>query len=215
MYSKTTPELSYVIGALLGDGHLEKTKPLAHHQTGLPSYTYRLSLIVTDREFAERFAYSCGKVLKRPDSTNRTINIYCRGATFKLNSIKPRFQVCPASRSFGDWFTGLTEEELTKFALIEPRNYLRALYDSDGNLSMPNGHPLVRIFKPQSKLRALRIAISCLGALGINHRLAIARHAGQSTNLGISNQDLYLLSPKPVRKFLAEVGSSIPRKRLE
>ncbi len=97
-----------------------------------------------------------------------------------------------------------------------PADFLRGLYDSEGNLSSANGYPSVRIFSQRSDV--LGLAIGALNRLGLHGTTRIFRRAGTIVRLPggrecVSRSHLLYLAPTPTRRFLAIVGSSIPRKQ--
>ena len=208
--TKNPTELAYVIGVLLGDGCVYRMK-CTNNYTHKNGVSWRIELQVTDREFAERFAYSCGMILKRPE--RRRVKVL--GPMKRKRPGKQVYRVCVASLSFGEWWKHLSNSEKLKFAIANPANFLRGLYDSEGNLSY-NGKskmPMARIFTCSKNTAT--IAEKCLEKLGMRSATTVSRKAGTKTNFGTRNLDLIQLVPRPARKFLTVVGSSIPRKTLE
>lgn len=207
--SKNPKELPYVMGVLLGDACIYRMKA-THYMTGKPSFTWRIDMSVIDKEFAERFAYSCGMILKRPE--RRNVHAYSAKARNKAG--KKMYRVCVASASFGEWWTKLSWPKRLKFALKHPANFLRGMYDSEGSLSqMNNGRSFVaRIFTTNHKTAF--VVNQCLIKLGLRGVTRVFRKRGRRTNFGVSNYDLLVIIPRPSRKFLQLVGSSIPRKNL-
>ncbi len=206
---KKPKELAYVIGVLLGDACVYRMK-YKNNYTQKRGVSWRIELQVTDKVFAERFAYSCGMILKRPEK--RQVKVL--GPTKRNRPGKPIYRVCIASSSFGEWWKSVGDAGKLKFALTNPANFLRGLYDSEGNLSYSGQAktPMARIFTCNQN--TAMIAERCLESLGMRATITIFRKAGTPTNFGVSNKTLLQIVPRPARKFLAEVGSSIPRKNL-
>lgn len=213
-----SPDLAYVMGVMLGDACLYRMhngKP--HPHTGKPSLpSWRVELQVADRPFAEAFAYSLGRALKRPE--NRRVKVLTRST--ERPGYQPVFRVAVASRGFGDWWDGeigRSPEALRPHVIRQPRAFLRGLYDSEGNLSRGEPNPSVRIF---SQNRAtLELAGECLTEMDMGGQIVVFRKEGTEVMLPggkpfTTRQDLLLLSPLPARRFLTEVGSSIPRKNI-
>ncbi|MEM2174314.1 MAG: hypothetical protein QXI58_01625, partial [Candidatus Micrarchaeia archaeon] len=75
---KPSPELSYIIGAIITDGNLN-VEPLHH--------CYHLRLKVKDKEFAEEFGKCLAKVLKKDKPYKPFWDKNCKAWIIKVSSI--------------------------------------------------------------------------------------------------------------------------------
>ena len=206
-----SPHLAYVIGVLLGDGCCYRMKETPHPRTGKPSFSWRIELAVKDQPFAQAFAHSIGCILRRPDSKHRDVKILL------TNRVSQKYRVCMASKSFGEWWQGIKDnpEAIKAVIGVNPRQFLRGLYDSEGNLCWSKTGPLVRIFNQRQEI--LDLAIFCLVLLGMRAHIRIFRQAGTVVRFPngtkyTTSKALYVIDPKPARQFIAEIGSNIPKK---
>jgi len=195
--------LSYVIGVLLGDGCIYESHYRNIHPYWGFNYnvsTYTIEMTVKDKSFAEEFCQRLDMVLYR--SEYRRHHIY--------QTSKGYWRVCMRSRSFGLWWNSLIQAELETYALAHPPDFLRGIYDSEGNLSSSN----LRIFTTDIWIKD--IVCKAVTLLGLQASPRIFRPAGNKVHgnvyNGISNKDLWVVHISPRQEFLSLVGSSIPRK---
>jgi intein-encoded DNA endonuclease-like protein len=134
--------LSYVIGAILSDGCIYKSKiNNPYSKTTKIETTWTIELSVRDKEFAEEFLQRLLKVIKRPEKRTNKLNIH-------INEGVKFYRVCIRNKGFGDWFSNLTHKEISKIALKYPIEFLRAFYNAEGNLSQMG----IRIFNTNKNL---------------------------------------------------------------
>lgn len=208
---------------MLGDGCLYATRG-THYHNKQPAASYRIELQVIDHEFATAFAQALAHTLKRPERRKPLV----MGTQPKPTNPSPVLRVSVASKSFGEWWFARRNDPEAVWPFIErhPAAFLRGLYDSEGSLSYRSkghgrypgrrtvGSYTVRIFS--QRRTTLELAARALAVLGMNATIRVFRKAGTVVQLPtgptVSGSDLLVLCPTPARRFLAEVGSSIPRK---
>jgi hypothetical protein len=196
-----SPALAYVVGVMLGDGSCSRMKA-GPGAWGTDSW--RIELKVADPEFALAFATALARTLKRPE--------FRRPHVFPVPG--GYWRVSVASKSFGEWWQEQRRHPYESLAwLVEkrPAEFLRGLYDSEGNLTTNE----VRIFT--TRLATIDLAQLAISILGLRGRRRLFRPAGTPVRLPqggetISTVDLWALIPSPRREFLRLVGSSIERK---
>ncbi len=111
---KPTPELAYVIGVLMGDGHLHLRKK--NH--------YSIELEVKDLAFACEFSRTLAKVLNKP----------FRKPYWRKD--RHRWTVYYYSKAFYIWFKEQTLKTLKKYIEHDKETvgaFLRGIYDSEGS----------------------------------------------------------------------------------
>jgi len=112
-------ELAYVLGALIGDGHVAGRKENGNQ--------FRILLQVTDRVFAEKFLSALRPVGLNP---------------YKLRKASPRRNARAAqmwvawssSRMFSDWYRALTIEGIESWVAGHEDGFLAGLYEAEGHL---------------------------------------------------------------------------------
>lgn len=193
--------LSYVIGVLLGDGCVyESHKTQIHWKTGNIAPTYTIELKVKDKSFAQEFAKRLDLVLHRPE--NRRFHIFQSPSGYWRTVVR--------NRSFGLWWKSLTNSELEDYILAFPSDFLRGVYDSEGNLTKNE----VRIFSTNPDI--IHFITKASKQIGFHCRSALFRPKGTEMQSpiynGLSKKDLFVTSISPRSKFLSTVGSSIKHK---
>jgi intein-encoded DNA endonuclease-like protein len=197
----SSQDLSFVIGAFLGDGSFVEDSAYHHH----------VKLAVRDRDFAEAFNLSVGHVLNR--QTNRITVTHDLGKVY--------YESKYSSRPLGVYLkSGL--ENLWPVVEIYPRAFLQGLFSADGcaSISTHNGLTL-SILLANSNLDLLRGAESILQSkFNIHSRTHLAKKKGATSAFGkktvILRKDAYLLRIErvsDVRTFVSEIGFVMPRKQ--
>jgi intein-encoded DNA endonuclease-like protein len=111
-----SPELSYVLGVLKGDGYIINDTKQGH---------YSVVLETVSLEFAESFKYALQKLGFNP----------CLRLRKSLNSPiskKLLWHVEAHSKLFINWYTGLNNVELSTIARMFPADFVRGFYESEG-----------------------------------------------------------------------------------
>ncbi|BFI73068.1 DNA endonuclease [Nanoarchaeota archaeon] len=196
---KPSPELSYIIGAFLGDGDLYFREK---------NYEYRVRIRVIDKEFAEEFA-KCAKKLgfdvdlfferDRTRSDRWAARIKSKQLYMFLNR---------------DW------RELLQFSMPYIKYFLRGFYDAEG-------YPVVRTSKKlgiaielcNSNKELLDNIADILNKFGIKTRYRIGAKKGEAikarNKIYIANFTVYYLiiyRLEDIQKFYNEIGFTIKRK---
>jgi len=181
---RPSPELSYVLGVIDGDGWFYKIKE--------KYLRYNIGLGATDKEFIDEFNRCLSIVLKRSISPIRVGQITKGG--------KKYYCVQMTSRDLYN-FLNQDIEELGSYIEAFPTNYLRGLYDSDGDVGTNKHNKCVRLGSiNRDKLQYARFLLSQLGIHshinpeGKYYRLVIGR---------ISD----------IKKFRRYIGFTIERKQ--
>jgi len=182
-------ELSYVVGAVLGDGCLFYNKG------------YQIQLVAKDREFVVYFGRCLTKLLKRK-------RMY---PLFKRDGNKGW------SKMYGMWATSkllwlwLQNWELHKTVVkSHPDSFLRGLYDSEGSICKRGGKECLEVVLVNTRRELLEFAEGLLKKLGIDSYIYIIndRRKNRRTcyRLSITGKDNLLL-------FYDKVGFTIRRKQ--
>jgi intein-encoded DNA endonuclease-like protein len=192
-----SPHLSYILGAILGDGYVTS-------KTG----KYVISLNVNDKTFADTFRVSLEKIGLSPHMK------------FRQN----QWHVWACNKDFCEWFKTLTLNNIENIICSSKemiKLFIMGFYDSEGSLEVTNkkqGHRGVIFYNTNIEL--LRVIQKLLNHLEFHSVLALDRKAGKESRLPngkviISKKDSYRLGiyrQEDVRRFLMEIGSNIPRK---
>jgi DNA endonuclease related to intein-encoded endonucleases len=113
-----SPELSYVLGVLLGDGFVSRRK--SNHG----GFGYSIGLHTTNLEFAQCFSNALSSLGLNP-------KIYFDGYTSSGN---PRYYVVAFSKKFYDWYRSLKPTDILKL-LTNTKcklEFIRGFYESEG-----------------------------------------------------------------------------------
>jgi len=183
-----SPSLCYILGAFLGDGNVAGRK---------------IRLRVTDKEFAEVFAQNLSQLGVRP-----TLVLKDR----PQKNWKPLWHAYGSNKMLVDRLGNITYEEIERFAIAYPLDFLRGIIDSEGNVGVyanSLGAKYARCLIWNSDLRLLEIALSCINKLGYNAVIHDYRQCSKAYSLNL------LGGSKKIVKFVSEVNPSIPRKRFQ
>jgi hypothetical protein len=181
-----TPELSYLLGAIIGDGSICEVKG-----------NYVTTLAATDREFVEKVASCIRKVVGRQDS----YPIFQR-ETRRWNTL---YRINAHSKELYKW---LKEGWVSHKDVIEqyPNDFLRGFFDAEGGVRISGKHKEVACANTN---RELMIYIqTLLEKLGISSKFYI-----ESREI---NKDCYRLKIRTynaIWEFAKNVSFSIVRKK--
>lgn len=117
-------ELAYVLGVLLGDGHVAGRRPDKGN-------SFRIRLQVVDRVFAEKFCVAL-----------RAIGLggYVRRATQdKRPNRKPAYVTKTSSRLFSDWYRTLSLDDIARLVAGYEEAFVCGLWESEGHI-IPEGN---------------------------------------------------------------------------
>jgi len=168
-----SPQLSYTIGVLIGDGCLNKYRG-----------KYNLILNVVDGEFALSFKRALQDLGLHP-----RLNL----GTPKEGERK-HFRITAMSKTFGEWFRALSNEKVFSIATSYPLDFLRGFYESEGTASQ---HRVCFSNTEKWKLDLTNQLIESLGfqaSLYTSLRLAPAKTAYELNLLGGKGKQLEFLS---------------------
>lgn len=184
-----SPYLSYVLGVLMGDGSLYKTRQ--RYLNRKDKYVHVIHLSVRDKQFAIEFAHALSKIFDKAVKIIKCNEKQDRGIFYK---------VFVASKDFYKWFNSTKTFE---WGIKYPNEFIKGFFDSDGsfgyNTSGPYRYPIVRMIgsdkmflKKLKKMLYTNYSINAiLKSRGIpkptflNNRLAIWRK--EVYELGIFN----------------------------
>jgi hypothetical protein len=106
-----SPTLAYIVGVMLGDGHIEEYKK-----------HYRIRLNTVDLDFAKSF-----------QSALETIGVYSKiYYRTKLSKQSSGWSLRGYSKAFCEWCKSLTFDEIVKIAELYPKDFIRGFYESEG-----------------------------------------------------------------------------------
>jgi len=169
-----SPELSFVVGVILGDGSVYYT-----------SRRYNIRLDATDKSFVEEFSTCLAKVLKKEKP-------------YRIQFKKPKGKRSPVwvvqarSRMFYEWFkSGKWREVARRF----PREFLRGFYLSEGSFEINkhrNNTSAIKIYnKDLEKLRFVQEILKLCGFKSDIHKghnaYFLHIHGGHKKNLEFLN----------------------------
>jgi intein-encoded DNA endonuclease-like protein len=152
-----SPELAYVIGAVLGDGYV-------HYKSG---QEYEAVLCVKDREFAETFSKSVTKILRKQKP-------------YKVQRVNGRYYRVEA-HSF-ELYQFLTKpiEELKPYVEAYPNHFLRGLYDAEGSVSVDQHGYRIRLSNTNPNI--IQLAKEMLERMGFKVHVSYnPEHYGEYT----------------------------------
>ena len=147
-------ELSFVIGAFLGDGWKRKVKNLRSGND------YRISLASIDKEFTKKFSKCVASVLNKKEAS-----IYVR----KRKGKRPLYEVTYSSKLLYD-FLDRPFKDIISVAIVYPSHFLRGLFDAEGYVARGK---YWRVGLSNSNLKLLKTVKSILEKFGIKSRIEI------------------------------------------
>jgi intein-encoded DNA endonuclease-like protein len=179
-----SPELSYIVGVMLGDGCCQRGKLACW-----------VALRVRDREFAEAFRDALVKIGLRP-----RFDVYSQGG-------KPLYFVRAVSKIFYTWWNSLSPDEVREVALRHPADFLRGFYDSEGSWTKD------ATVMYNNSLLVIQLVAEALKALGFRYSVGRRRYLtreGREPRVGYRIRILGGMSER--RRFVEVVKPTIPRK---
>lgn len=127
------PTLAYVLGVLLGDGSVHKNR------TSRGSYSYRVSLYVKSKVFAEEFARALPKIGLNPTYFYALKNEY--------------YRVEAVNGGFYEWYKSLALEQIRSMILGFEDEFIRGFYESEGSIGNdPSGSLRIQITNKRGEL---------------------------------------------------------------
>ncbi len=200
---KPTKELAYVIGVLLGDGHVRKKR----------NYLYIIELETKDEDFAEEFSRAIAKVLnkklKKPKIKHRKTrsNLY---------------RICYYSKAFYTWYKNQTLKTLKEYIEYNKecvKMFLRGIYDSEGSncgcarISLYNSD-LELLKYVQYLLRKYFNIEATKVHLAVKAGTKSTKKNGEVIITKKNCYEIAIYKKLHIQKFLREIGFSIARKQL-
>ena len=201
---KPSNELAYVLGVLNGDGYLHANR---HHY-------YRIQLGVKDLKFAEAFSIAMAKTLNKK---------YLVPKWDKSNNI---WVVVYTSKAFYIWYKHQNLDTLKpyiEYSRDAVANFLRGLYDSDGNHYIyKKRYSQIRLYNNNTEL--LKYVQHLLEKYFdiVTKGPYVGTRAGTENKMGNGkivrrNHDTYQMVIDRIQyaqRFLDEIGFSITEKQL-
>lgn len=199
-----SPELSYLIGAIKGDGYICSYRQKSHPRH---SFHYYVSLTSVDFEFVSRVREVLGKIAGR---LNKIQVLHQHQSSLKAgNKI---YRVMMSDKSL---FSLLSHpfEELKPFIEAFPADFLRGFFDAEGSAWVNcRREPVVKYCN--NDLELIGYIRTLLEKLGISPALGTYSSVGNLSKTGDPCYFIHIYRKDSIRRFMSLVGSSIPRKRL-
>jgi hypothetical protein len=179
-----SPELSYIVGVMLGDGSCLRGK-----------LAYWINLRVRDREFAEAFRDALIKIDLRPK-----IDVYNQDG-------KPLYFVRAVSKIFCMWWNSLSLDEIREIVLKYPADFLRGFYDSEGSWTKD------ATVMYNNNLSVIQLVAEALKILGFRYKISSRRYLTRKSREPRVGYRIRILGGMPERRrFVEVVKPTIPRK---
>jgi len=191
-----SPEFSYFLGALIGDGNVRRI---------IHNYKYETRLRVQDYDFAKTFAICVSKFL------NKKIRI---GKERDLTRCGERHLVAIYNKQLWEFLTSKSIKELIKIGKKFPTEFLRGIFDAEGFVS----HKQVGLANTNLKLLK-EVQYLLLEIFRIRSKIRLQIKKGKKVRirgkLYSANKNVYilLLNRKDSKKFAKNIGFSIKRKQ--
>ena len=192
---KPSPEFSYFLGALMGDGNIRKR---------IHNYQYEIRLRVQDKDFAILFAKAISKIVNKKIKLRKEKDFTRCGE---------RFLVSLSNKRLWEFLVSRSTTQLIRIAEKFPRWFLRGLFDAEGSSSSGVEFSNTNLVLIKEVSRLLR-------SLGINHKIKLKIKKGQKVKirnkLYIARKNLYTIRisrKEDIRKFATLVGFGIKRKQ--
>ncbi len=195
-------DLSFVIGAFLGDGSCVEDSDYHHH----------VKLAVRDRDFANAFNQSVAVVLGRKPNV----------ITVSRYSGKVYYESKYSSRPLG-LFLERPLEELRSTLAVHPAAFLRGLFSADGCAAVSfvrNGLRVAAILSNSNLKLLIMVETILQSCFRIHSKIYLSRRKGASWKNGVKTvtlrKDAYQLRIQrahDVKAFAARIGFQIRRKQ--
>jgi len=203
-----SPELSYVLGVLDGDGYVRIKG--RHHLVGLQAIDY---------EFVDKF----NKCLARIFGKHKPYSIYAEKQTPPRKTIYRVEGVC---KKFVKWYLDASKETKWTLAKHYPIQYLRGIYDSEGSVIVQeiysSNAPVLdcRIVLYNSDLTLLLFVQDLLREQGYSSKLykvydnvGYAKFPNGFFPRKSAEYALAIMKIKDIMRFADEIGFTIRRKQ--
>ncbi len=195
-----SPELSYIIGVMFGDGSI------SFGRSGR-SYKYRIRLKVIDKEFAEEFK-RCLEALG--------LNPSLRLERDKTRTDRWCVEVCSKSLYM---FLKQPKEKLFEIAREFSKEFLRGFFDSEGSVSWDRKRKKLSVRACNYDLELLYFVQELLALLNIHSKIYVQAREGKIVKIRNKyysyKQNLYSIDiyrREAVIKFARIIGFTISRK---
>jgi len=182
-----TPNLTYILGVMKGDGHIRKEKG-----------TGKIVFKNLEKGFAEEFMKSLKEIGLNPNLIEREDERYSTGCYYLVEA---------RSTKFYDWYTNLTQEDIENLVLKDSertRKFLKGVYESDGYLTNGSSLNNYRLGIVNTNKNLIDTLKSCLKELDFNFALQI-----QEKNRRKDLFNLRISSFEEVSRFLDEINPCI------
>ena len=120
----SSPDLSYILGVLYGDGCVYAAKQ------------YHIILSTVDKPFAESFKESLNQI-------GLHSKLYLR--KYSDGKRKNQWLICGCSKIFTLWFKKLSINDLERIACLYPIDFIRGFYESEGHVNVSKS--LTKIYR--------------------------------------------------------------------
>jgi hypothetical protein len=200
-----SPEMSYAIGVILGDGHI--SRKLTEHNL--------IQLSVTDKDFAEKFAQSIAKVVGRSKPYTTTVYRHFRDNTtyYRVN--------CSSREAHNFFNTG--RGTLLRIAAKYPADFIRGFFDAEGGVSFFRDSKRFVVFATNTDKSLLRFSQKLLmKQFSIPSKIKLTSRKGRTSIMPdghklIQKRDAYQLlisGEQNVDRYYEHIGFSIKRKQI-
>jgi intein-encoded DNA endonuclease-like protein/predicted DNA-binding protein YlxM (UPF0122 family) len=199
-----SPELAYVLGAVLGDGSAFGVKR-----------GYAIVLRATDYEFVEFFNENLSKLLKREKLYPVRV--------IRREGVKPIYEVQGYSKVLSAFILKGSRDQIENVVSKYPREFISGIFDSEGCVYIKwEGNRLEKkVFISNSDHGLLELCASILAKLGIEGHIYIDKQAKGRTSFirkhpVITKKDCYKLqfrSKKAITSFAKKIEIHVKRKR--
>jgi intein-encoded DNA endonuclease-like protein/predicted DNA-binding protein YlxM (UPF0122 family) len=197
-----SPELAYVLGAVLGDGSAFGVKR-----------GYAIVLRATDYEFVEFFNENLSKLLKREKPYPVRV--------IRREGLKPIYEVQGYSKVLSTFILKGSRDQIENVVSKYPREFISGIFDSEGCVHIKwKGNRLEKkVFISNSDRGLLELCASILAKLGVEghiYKQAKGRISFIGKHLVITKKDCHRLqfrSKKAITLFAKKIEIHVKRKR--
>ena len=185
-----SPELSYLVGAIIGDGNWYKTNSSFRKRYSKDYFGYIIRIIVNDRDFAEEVARCLGVLL------NKTVPV----KSFLSSRLKA-WRVIVGNHALYNFLSkGCFDEVIERY----PREFLRGFFDAEGNAYYQTRKNRLYLSAGSSNKKYIDLVQKALNYLGIESKVYYKK--GNFYHLCIGKKENQI-------RFYEEVGFTIKRKQ--
>ncbi len=190
-----SPEFSYFLGALIGDGNIRRK---------IHNYHYTVRLRVQDKDFAILFAKAASKIV------NKKIKIRKEKDFTRCGE---RFLVAINNKRLWEFLRWKSLTQLIEIGKKFPAQFLKGLFDAEGSSSS-------KIQFSNTSLLLVREVSRLLKNLQINCRVRLAIRKGEKVRIRdkiyTARKNIYVLTVSKkadIQKFVRLIGFGIKRKQ--